>query len=353
MAQPLYVNGAICTYATATGTIAPTTGLQLDGVAQSSALPQTVIATPSVSGLYLVTVYMRLTQPASGGASFGSTFGPMTVFFTCADCLLPISVIALLSIQDGTVQAGISNSDNSIGSSLIGSTVVNALAGQPISVSIGYASSAGGVTTCTASHASGAWDASCIELRSVGTIAPIGGNAVSQAGGAVTQTVTYSPTAGNAAVVFFNAGNTYTGLVVKDNLGHTLSAGPVIDNMAGFYQYPVPAGVTSYVATWVTARQSSLAVEEYSGVTSVNPSLAGNTASGTGTTATISVTNDEATDWTVCGFGSALTFTAVAGNQRQQTTTSNGRVTIVDTVPASSMAFSYHVKSVFLGGLPS
>ena len=27
MAQPLYVNGAICTYSTATGTLAPTTGL--------------------------------------------------------------------------------------------------------------------------------------------------------------------------------------------------------------------------------------------------------------------------------------------------------------------------------------
>ena len=144
MAQPLYVNGAICTYATPTGTIAPTTGLQIDGKAQSSALPQTVIVTPSVSGLYLITVYMRLTQPASGGASFGSTFGPMTVFFTCADCLIPISVIALLSIQDGTVQAGISNSDNSIGSSLIGSTVVNALAAQPISISIGYTSSGAG-----------------------------------------------------------------------------------------------------------------------------------------------------------------------------------------------------------------
>ena len=81
MAQPLYVNGAICTYATATDTIAPTTGLEIDGKAQSSALPQTVIATPSVSGLYLITVYMRYKPDTLGVA--------MTVCGNAEDCALP------------------------------------------------------------------------------------------------------------------------------------------------------------------------------------------------------------------------------------------------------------------------
>ena len=351
MAQPLYVNGAICTYATATGTIAPTTGLQLDGAAQSSALPQTVIVTPSVSGLYLITVYMRLTHPASGVAPT-STFGPMTVYFTCADCLLPISVIALLSIQDGTVQAGISNSDNSIGSSLIGSTVINALAGQPISVAIGYASS-GATPTCTATCTltSAAWNVAAIEVR--GTPVYVGGNGVAQAGGATTQTVTYSPTAGNSTVLYFETGSAITNLVVKDNLSHTLSAGPTSGTLSSFYQYPVPAGVTSYTATWTTARQSSFVVEEYSGVTSINASLAGNTASGSSGTATLTVTDNESTDITVFGFGSGNILTATVGNQRHQVNGSTARLTTVDSTAAGAMAFSYHVKSVFLGGLPS
>ena len=63
--QPIYVNGALVTYNTATGTVAPTTGLQLDGNGnETAAIPETAINTPQVSGLYLVTICLLYTSPS-------------------------------------------------------------------------------------------------------------------------------------------------------------------------------------------------------------------------------------------------------------------------------------------------
>jgi hypothetical protein len=144
MAAPLvYADGAVITYNTATGTIAPTTGLQLDGLSLSAAVPETVINTPTISGLHLVTVYIRIVNPASGGASPAATLGPATVFFTCADCLIPVTLITGMLLQDGTFSA--TNSDNTQNTCLSGSVVVNALAGDPIQISLGYASTGAGV----------------------------------------------------------------------------------------------------------------------------------------------------------------------------------------------------------------
>ena len=68
MSAPLvYANGAVITYNSATGTLSPTTGLQLDGLSLSSAVPETIINVPTISGLHLVTVYIRVVNPASGG----------------------------------------------------------------------------------------------------------------------------------------------------------------------------------------------------------------------------------------------------------------------------------------------
>src|SRR5208282_4601078 len=121
-------------------------GLVLDGLNQQAAVPQTVIATPSVSGIYLITLYVRAKTPATGtGAT--STIGPVTVYFTCADCIVPVTLVTGLLLQDGTYST--TNSDNLASTSLSGSCLVNALEGTTISVSIGYASS-GATSTCTA-----------------------------------------------------------------------------------------------------------------------------------------------------------------------------------------------------------
>ena len=355
MAAPLvYADGAVITYNTATGTIAPTTGLQLDGLSLSAAVPETVINTPTISGLHLVTVYIRIVNPASGGASPSSTLGPATVFFTCADCLIPVTLITGMLLQDGTFSA--TNSDNTTNTCLSGSVVVNALAGDPIAITLGYASSAATTTAeCAATLTSAAWNALAIGLRTSGTA--IGGASTQESAGATTLTVAYAPTAGNCAVLSFNAGASAGTVTVKDNLGNTLTAGPTSGNLRAFHQYPVPSGVTGYTATWTTARQASLVVEEYSGVTAVDITLAGNTATGSSGTAAITVTPDEVTDTVVCMFGnvSSDTMTGSIGNQRQRTLGSavTAPITLMDSMPAAAMKYSYHVRAVFIGALPS
>src|SRR5271157_943419 len=342
----IYQDGAVVTYSTATGTIAPTTGVVLDGSSLSAAVAKTTLDTPKVSGVYLVSIALRLLTPASG-VSASSTCGPVTLNYVCADSLLPVTDVMGLYTETGSPST--TNTENIVGEALCGSSVICAKAGSDIQLSIGYVSS-GLTPTCTATCTltSAAWNVAGIEVR--GTPVYINGAGVSQSGGATTETVTYSPTAGNATVLYFATGGAITGLTVKDNLGHTLSAGPTSGNLASFYQYPVPSGVTSYIATWTTARQSSFAVEEYSGVTAVNAALAGNTASGSSNTTSLTVTDDEAGDMTVFGFYSGNILTASVGNQRHQITGSTARLTTVDNSAGSPMTYALHVKLVYIGG---
>ena len=200
---------------------------------------------------------------------------------------------------------------------------------------------ASAAATCTATLTSASWQAVAVEL--MGTVA-VGGGHNAESAGATTLTVTYSPTAGNAAVVVFNVGTAVTGLVVKDNLGNTLAVGPAAGTtLASFYQFPVPSGVTSYIATWTGSHQASIAVEEYSGVTGVNATLAGNTNTGSSATATITTTMDRSAATLVVGFGneSSDTMTGTVGNQRQQVLGSStaAPVTLMDNVPAAGTAF--------------
>ena len=348
MAAPIYVNGAIVIYNSLTGTIEPTASIVLDTTNQSAAFPLTQMTVPAFDGMYLLSVYLHLQSAASGGASQSSTIGPMQATFTCADCDVPITLALSLTQNNGSVSP--TNTNNSLTNGVAcGSIVINTKAGQPIAVACGYASSGSTpacVATCTLTSA--AWNVAGIEVR--GTPVYVGGNGVSQSGGATTETVTYSPTAGNATVLYFATGSAITGLTVKDNLGNTLSTGPTSGLLTSFYQYPVPSGVTSYVATWTTARQSSFIVEEYSGVTAVNAALSGNTASGSSNTATLTVTDDEAGDTTVFGFYSANILTASVGNQRHQVTGSTARLTTVDNSAGSPMTYALHAKLVYIGG---
>jgi hypothetical protein len=140
----------------------------------------------------------------------------------------------------------------------------------------------------------------------------------------------------------FQTSNTVTGLTVKDNLGDVLSAGATIGELAAYYQSPVPAGVTSYIATWTTARHAGIAVEEYSSVASVNPRPVPDTASGTSALATISTSVLAADNWIVVGFGntSSQTMTGTVGTQRQQIlgSATSAPITIMDATAASGTA---------------
>ena len=151
--EPLYVDGAVVTYSAATGTIAPALTLTQDGTVQNASVPETSIETPSTSGLYLITAYIVTSQAASGGASPSATLGPVTVYYTSADTgfHMPNLTVGLL-LQDGSIAP--TNSANIVNGVLAGSTVINALAGHSISLSIGYASSgtgSGGKVDVTAS----------------------------------------------------------------------------------------------------------------------------------------------------------------------------------------------------------
>jgi len=171
-------------------------------------------------------------------------------------------------------------------------------------------------------------------------ISPVGGSTNDATTNVTTLTVTYSPTASSShcAVVSFNTGGAYTGLAVKDNNNNVLTAGPTIGNLAMFYQFPVPASVTGYTATWTTGRQASLAVEEYSGVNTVDSTLAGDTASGSSATASITATPDEGGDVVVCALGVSVgnSLTGTVGSTRQNVIASTARQILMDStaVPA-------------------
>ncbi len=174
-------------------------------------------------------------------------------------------------------------------------------------------------------------------------IQPIGGSSAQETTGATTLTVAYSPTQGNCAVLFFITGGTNTGITAQDNLLNNLTVGPTITlpsqgtgsgipTFASFYQFPVPAGVTSYTVSWSPSRQASLVVEEYSNVAAVNASLTGNTNSGTSTTASITAATLINNAWLVCGLSNdnSQSFTGTVGNSRQSTTTPTGRTILMD-----------------------
>jgi hypothetical protein len=134
--------------------------------------------------------------------------------------------------------------------------------------------------------------------------------------------------------VFINLSTAVTALAVKDNNNVALTAGPVQGNLACFY-YTATGSSTSFVATWTTNAQVSMAVEEYSGAAAVNTNFAANHNNATSASATITVAITAVNNWIIAGLGSANTITGSVGNQRQQTTASTARVTLMDNTSGS------------------
>jgi hypothetical protein len=169
-----------------------------------------------------------------------------------------------------------------------------------------------------------------------------GGNK-NNATSATTVTVTYTPVnTKNVVIVFLTVNALINIQQVKTNDGTALTAGPTTSNgsahIYSFYASGTPAGTTSFVATWAVSAISSITVEEYEGPNAINASLAGNTATGISTTATISVTTEDANDWIVCGLADlGNTLTGSVGNARQQVTAGTAaRHVLIDNTIASA-----------------
>ena len=138
MSLPVPVQGAVIVWDSVSGGAVAATGIVIDGLALSAPQTNLPLITPQVSGLYLVSVYMRCTTAAAGGHKPVSTMGPVTISFTCPDAGLP--GVITLSLDDGAGNMVTTNSTNTVNSWLTGSGVINAQVGVPITTSIGYAS---------------------------------------------------------------------------------------------------------------------------------------------------------------------------------------------------------------------
>lgn len=172
------------------------------------------------------------------------------------------------------------------------------------------------------------------------TITPIGGTT----GSGSTQAVplTYSATSGNeilgATVIAGDQTYAYWG----DNNLHTLFPGPQISDgstvsLGLFYGF-ASSGFTSAKGNYFSASPVKASLEELSGGLSFNSSLTGNTATGTGTSPSFSVTTEDNNDAVFCVLAAATgTFSAPSGTVLQ-TTTSPPSISFLVTVASPGTA---------------
>jgi nitrogen fixation protein FixH len=179
----------------------------------------------------------------------------------------------------------------------------------------------------------------CLSLPAWAAITQNSGNKVNCTAN-TTCTITYSPAAGNRVVLWIDTGVAVGSLACADNNSNSLTAGPVKTNgvginLAGFYGVAI-TGATGYTCTWTTSTTAAVVVEDYSGSSSFNASLAGNTASGTSTSATITVTTEDSNDWVVCGISDGINaLTVTVGNSRQATTGGASKTVLLDNTVVS------------------
>jgi len=176
-------------------------------------------------------------------------------------------------------------------------------------------------------------------------IAFVGASATGNVTSGTVGNITYAPTSGHIVTIFVTNSGTTSALTVKDSSGVALTAGPTVTVAGGaliplssFY-YTAGAGVTGYTATWVTSRSWDMACGEYSGANGgVNAGLAGNTATASTTTLTISPTTQENNDWIVAGFAAGVVtgYTQTNGNLRADTTITTAKVILADNTAASA-----------------
>lgn len=167
--------------------------------------------------------------------------------------------------------------------------------------------------------------------------------AVNESGSVVsTLSVSYSPTNGNVVIVGVSVVKTgLTSITCKDNFGNSLGLGAIRVTAGNptsvLFYYVVPStGVTTFTATWNTTSAVSMAVVEYSGVSSIK-GLPGNTATGAGTTPTITVTTEDNNDWVVTIIVGNAALTLSTGNSRESSALpSANRILVADNTVATA-----------------
>ena len=174
--------------------------------------------------------------------------------------------------------------------------------------------------------------------------------AIAQVGGAAqnftsvtTQAITYSATAGNVVTIFIAGTPAISNVSCVDNLGSPLVAGPTAAALIFSFYYICPhSGVTSFTLSWTTTSTGNIEVEEYSGALGgVNAGLAGNSASATSATATITVTTQDNNDWIVGGIASnGQVVTITVGNQRQASALGTIKLKLADNTVVTAGAVS-------------
>ena len=178
------------------------------------------------------------------------------------------------------------------------------------------------------------------------TISPIGGGKVNALSSPAT--ITYSPTSGNTVVLFVATTGTSTPYCYDNNLNMlTVGPGQYNFNSPSLLSYIEVAGnsVTSFTCVFAAVDTVSVTLYEYSGslgfnlipnLTACSGTIANNACTGSGTSASMTVTTDDANDYIVCGFSdTSNAFSVVTGTSRENET-SKATLVMLDNTVASA-----------------
>lgn len=139
-----------------------------------------------------------------------------------------------------------------------------------------------------------------------------------------TATVTYTPTTGNAIIVYVGTSSSAPTMSVVDNNNNPLKFGVIATNSGSIQAFygSAASGATSYKVTIGSSKTGWMLLLEYSGVISVNDNLTVNTATGSSTTPSITSTTLYNNSWLTIGIVNTATisWTATTGNLRINTT---------------------------------
>lgn len=112
--------------------------VSVDLTGQTTALGPTTLFTPTVSGLYRISVYEKVMTAATSSSSLGGAAGTTIAYTDASDSVAQSMVMALQTSLGTTVTT---SSGNLPTTKLTGTIIINAVSGTPITYAIGYTSS--------------------------------------------------------------------------------------------------------------------------------------------------------------------------------------------------------------------
>jgi Major tropism determinant N-terminal domain len=116
----------------------PSQAAVVDLTAQSAAKTATTILTPTVTGLYRISVYLKITTVGSTSSTLGGATGVIITYTDGTDSVAQSQTCALQT-QAGLI--AINNAANLTSTKLLGDIVIYAKTGVAIQYAIGYTSS--------------------------------------------------------------------------------------------------------------------------------------------------------------------------------------------------------------------